>query len=86
MPFPPRRDAVTGQFAGVVAGVQVEKALVPPHVVHPVRDHYARARAAEIVVVDRDRPLRLDPTLTVVLVGVAKWTSHVAVSTLRDGP
>ncbi len=28
--FPPRRDAVTGQFTGVVAGVQVEKALVAP--------------------------------------------------------
>ena len=40
--FPPRRDAVTGQFAGVMAGVQVEKTLVAPHVVHPMRNHHAR--------------------------------------------
>ena len=63
--FPPRRDAVAGQFTRVVAGVQVEKTLVPPHVVHPMRDHHARSRAAEIVIVDRDRPLCVDATLTV---------------------
>ena len=33
---PPRCQAVTGQFAGVVAGVEVDEALVLPHIVETV--------------------------------------------------
>ena len=65
MVLPPRREAVAGQLAGVVAGVQVDEAPVEPHVVDPVRDHRARSHAAEVVVVDLDRPLRLDRPVAV---------------------
>src|SRR4051794_6881917 len=58
--LPPRRQAVAGQLAGVVAGVQVDEAPVEPHVVDPVGDHRARTHAAEVVVVDLDGALRLD--------------------------
>jgi hypothetical protein len=58
--IPPDRDAVTGEFAGVVAGLQVDKALVPAHVVETVRDHHARSRTSKIVIVCLDGFLRVD--------------------------
>jgi len=61
---PPRRDAVTGQFAGVVAGIEVDEALVLPHIVETVGDHCARPCAAEVMVIGFDGPLRVDPAVT----------------------
>jgi hypothetical protein len=51
MLLPPRRYAVAGQFAGVVAGIQVDKALVLSHIVETVGDYHTSSRAAKVVVV-----------------------------------
>jgi hypothetical protein len=50
MPFPPKGDAIATQFAGVVAGVEVDVPLVPPEVVKAVRDQLALPGAGEVVV------------------------------------
>ena len=57
---PPRCQAVTGQFAGVVAGVEVDEALVLPHIVETVGDHHTGSRPAEVVVVGLNGFLRVD--------------------------
>src|SRR5208337_3382057 len=62
---PPRRDAVTGQFARVVAGVQVDEGFVLPHIVKTMGNHRSRSCAAEVVVVGLDGFLGVDLAVTV---------------------
>ena len=65
MPLPPRLETVTGQFAGIVAGIQVNEALVLPHIIEAAWDHHACSSAAEIVIVGLDGFLRVDRAITV---------------------
>ena len=48
--LPPQRQAVTTQFAGVVARVEVDVGVIVHHVIDPVRDQLPLARRAKIVV------------------------------------
>jgi hypothetical protein len=62
---PPRGDAVTGQFARVMAGVQVDEGFVLPHIVKTMGNHRSRSCAAEVVVVGLDGFLGVDLAVTV---------------------
>jgi hypothetical protein len=63
--IPPRRDAVTGQFARVMARVQADEGSVLPHIVKTMGNHRSRSRATEVVVVGLDGFLGVDLAVTV---------------------
>lgn len=50
MPLPPMRHTVTTKFAGVVAGIEVQVALVARQVVEAMRDQLAVACAGKIMI------------------------------------
>jgi hypothetical protein len=62
---PPRRDAVTGQFARVMAGIQVDDGFVLPQIVKTMGNHRSRSCAAEVVVIGLDGLLSVDFAVTV---------------------
>jgi hypothetical protein len=57
--FPPLFEAVAAEFAGVVAGVQVEMGVFAGQVVDAVRNPFALSCAAEVLVERFDRLLGL---------------------------
>ena len=57
MLLPPQRNAVATQFAGVVAGVQVDVRMPVGQVVDAVRNELALPRSVKVVVIGLDRPL-----------------------------
>lgn len=48
--LPPQSEAVAAEFAGVVAGVQVDVGVLTRQIVAAVRNQFAVSRAGEIVV------------------------------------
>ena len=48
MLFPPQRNAVATQFAGVVAGVQVDVRVTVGQIVDAVRNELALARSVKV--------------------------------------
>ena len=64
MILPPHRETVTGQFARVMAGVQVDDGFVLPHIVKTMGNHLSRSCAAEVVVIGLDGLLGVDLAVT----------------------
>ena len=57
--IPPVAKAVTGEFAGIMAGSQVQVADIALHIVEPMRDDDALSEALEVMVID----LQLFPSI-----------------------
>lgn len=57
LPLPPQGDAIATQFAGIVAGIEVNRAFIPSHVINTMRNELTLASTWKIMIQRFDRGL-----------------------------